>query len=156
MNLSEHFTLQEFLKSETAKKFNVANVATEKHTKNMIALCKNILEPLRREIDKPVIITSGYRSSALNETMGKNGYYVSRTSQHMKGEAADIVVNGMTNDDIVKAIKKAGIIYDQLIDETATRIIKGVEHVSKWIHISYTTETVNRMQYLKMNNGVRI
>jgi uncharacterized protein YcbK (DUF882 family) len=69
MNLSEHFTLAEFLKSDTVKKFNAE------------------LEPLRTAVNMPIIVTSGYRSNALNVAMHKNGCYTSKTSQHMKGES---------------------------------------------------------------------
>ena len=151
MNLSKNFTLAEFLKSETAKTFNVENAATEIHIKNMTYLCENTLEPLRTAIG-PIIITSGYRSNALNVTMRKNGYYTSKTSQHMEGEAADIIAPGMTNKEIAKILLKLGIMFDQVIIESAERVVNGDIHRSEWLHISRREEW-NRKQVLTMHNG---
>ena len=152
MNLSEHFTLAEFLKSDTAKRFNIKNEATEKHIESMSYLCKKTLEPLRTAINKPIIVTSGYRSNALNVTMRKAGYYTSKTSQHMKGEAADIIVHGMTNKEIVKILLKLGILFDQCIIESSERVVNGNIHRSEWLHISRKKDG-NRKQILTMHKG---
>ena len=154
MNLSDHFTLAEFLRSDTASKYNIKNVATEQHVKNMKQLCINVLEPIRTVFNKPVIVTSGYRSNALNVTMREHGYYTSKTSQHCKGEAADIIIAGVSNVEIAKKLLNHGIIYDQCIIESAKRIdANNVIHLSNWLHISFTLDRENRMQCFKMHNG---
>jgi len=154
MNLSEHFTLAEFLRSDTAAKYNVKNIATEDHVRRMKQLCINVLEPIRTIFNKPVIVTSGYRSNALNVTMREHGYHTSKTSQHMKGEAADIIIKGVSNEEIAKQLLTHGIIYDQCIIESARRIDENnVVHLSHWLHISFTLDRENRMQCIKMHNG---
>jgi uncharacterized protein YcbK (DUF882 family) len=60
-----------------------------------------VLEPLRITLQKPVIITSGYRSKKLNEAIGG-----SSTSQHMKGQAADLIVPDMTVEEVFDLIAK--------------------------------------------------
>ena len=91
MKLSPHFSLSEFESSATATAKGIDN--TLKHSDvdhsriidNLRALCQEVLEPLRRHLDRPVVISSGYRCKKLNQLVGGV-----RTSQHMTGEAADI------------------------------------------------------------------
>ena len=91
MKLSPHFSLSEFESSATATAKGIDN--TLKHSDvdhsriidNLRALCLEVLEPLRRHLDRPVVISSGYRCKKLNQLVGGV-----RTSQHMTGEAADI------------------------------------------------------------------
>ena len=85
MQLSEHFTLSEFTRSATASARGIDNTPSPEAIDNLRALCREVLEPLRRQLDRPVVISSGYRSPKLNKLVGGV-----RTSQHMTGEAADI------------------------------------------------------------------
>ena len=91
MQLSEHFELAEFLVSETAARRGIANEPTPEINENLRRLCQLVLEPLRVKLARPVVITSGYRSPALNRAIGG-----SPTSHHMQGRAADLIVPGMT------------------------------------------------------------
>ena len=91
MQLSEHFELAEFLVSETATRRGIANEPTPEIIDNLRRLCQSVLEPLRVKLARPVVITSGYRSLALNSAVGG-----SPTSHHMQGRAADLIVPGMT------------------------------------------------------------
>ena len=70
MKLSEHFELVEFLVSETAARQGIANEPTPEVIDNLRRLCESVLEPLRVKIGRPVVITSGYRSPALNRAVG--------------------------------------------------------------------------------------
>ena len=54
---------------------------------NLKALCMEVLQPLRDYLEKPVVISSGYRCSEVNKAVGGVS-----GSQHLKGEAADIHV----------------------------------------------------------------
>ncbi len=83
-----HFALLEFTESATARKYGIDNTPTTEIVENIRALCVNTLEPLREALGQPVIITSGYRSKALNDIISHH----SNRSQHMKGQAADFYI----------------------------------------------------------------
>jgi zinc D-Ala-D-Ala carboxypeptidase len=70
MQLSKHFTLEEFEKSMTATRKGISNKAGSGEIKNLTELCYEILEPVRAKFDKPITITSGYRSEELCEAIG--------------------------------------------------------------------------------------
>jgi uncharacterized protein YcbK (DUF882 family) len=84
MKLSQHFSYQEFIKSQTALRKGINNEPDDTQLYNMKMICLNILEPIRTTFDRPVIITSGFRSVELCEAIGS-----SSRSQHAKGEAVD-------------------------------------------------------------------
>jgi len=138
MRLSEHFTLEEMCYSDTARRNNIRNLAIPPIQKNLGYLCQNLLEPLRKRINLPIIVTSGYRCERLNQLVGG-----SPRSQHVYGQAADIRVNGLSPEALYLIIKTSGLVYDQLIlEETKT---------AKWVHVSYTKH--NRKQNLLYKNG---
>ena len=85
MNLTEHFTLEEMLRSETATKKGIENRINAEEVNNLQKLCQKVLEPLRAHFGKPIRINSGFRCKALNDAVGgaKNSY-------HTKGRAVDI------------------------------------------------------------------
>ena len=90
----KYFSIAEFLRSDTADKYQVSNIPADeellKVLNNINALVNNILDPLRAMIARPIIITSGYRSQRVNELVGG-----SKNSQHLLGKAADIHVQGV-------------------------------------------------------------
>lgn len=131
-NLSPHFTYGEMVASQTAARQDIDNTPQEHHVQNFIELCDNILEPIRLFYNRPVLITSGYRSPALNEAVGG-----SDSSQHMKGEAADFIVQKSDIDETFQAIATTDLPFDQMIWE-----------YGRWIHISHTSEQENRQQIL--------
>lgn len=88
MNLTEHFTLEEMMYSNTALVFNIENRATAQEIHNLYMLCVRVLEPLRKHFGKPIHINSGFRCKALNEKVGG-----APNSYHTKGRAADIPWN---------------------------------------------------------------
>ena len=88
MKLSEHFSLSEFTKSATARKHGIKNTPPQEAVDNLKALCQGCLEPLREALGLPVVITSGYRTKALNSMLAHS----SERSQHMLGQAADFYV----------------------------------------------------------------
>ena len=84
--VSKNFDYKEFEKSDTAKKFGIINVINTSEIGDSIkALVIEVLQPLRDAWGKPLSINSGYRCKKLNEVVGGV-----ETSQHCKGEAADI------------------------------------------------------------------
>ena len=82
----KYFTISEMIKSETALKHGIWNGASLEVEENLRALVEQVLDPLRERYGKPIRVTSGYRCPRLNTLVGG-----SPNSQHMKGEAADIV-----------------------------------------------------------------
>ena len=67
--LSPHFTLQEFTESATAKKHGIVNEPPQEAVENLKRLCEGTLEPLREAIGLPIIVTSGFRTQALNSIL---------------------------------------------------------------------------------------
>lgn len=88
MKLSEHFSLSEFTESATARKHGIDNTPPQEAVDNLKALCQGCLEPLREKLGLPVVITSGFRTKALNDKLAHS----SERSQHMQGCAADFYV----------------------------------------------------------------
>ena len=97
---------------------------------NLRALCKNVLQPIRDNFGIPFSPNSGFRSLELNEKLGS-----SSTSQHCKGQAADIEVPGVPNYTLAKWIED-NCDFDQLILEFYTSGIPD----SGWVHVSYVGE----------------
>jgi len=142
MQLSKHFTLEEFEKSQTATRKGITNKAGAGEIKNLGDLCYEVLEPVRAKFDKPVTITSGYRSPELSEAIGSKA-----TSQHCLGEAADFEIAGISNLQVALWIQN-NCNFDQLILE----FWKEGEPNSGWIHCSYK-EGSNRKQVLTYSGG---
>lgn len=127
MQLTEHFTLSEFVRSETAENKHIDNTPSQEVVDNLRALCRNVLEPARVAYGEPIYITSGYRCPALNKAVGGK-----ITSQHLRGEAADLQVKGVRNlKRLYNAILDHGV-FDQLLYESN-------KAGAKWIHVSYTS-----------------
>ena len=136
MKLSQHFSYQEFIKSQTATRKGISNEPDDTQLYNMKMICANILEPGRVHFGKPVIITSGFRSPELCVAIGS-----STNSQHAKGEAADFEIPGVSNKELADWIHD-NLPYDQLILE----FFDGKDPNSGWVHCSHKSE--NRGQYL--------
>lgn len=141
MQLSEHLSLAEVTRSETAKRNGVSNMPTEAHIANFKLLAEKVFEPIRMHFGKPIHISSGYRSDALNKAVGG-----SSSSQHCKGEAIDIDMDGsahgITNKMVFDFIK-ANIEFDQMIWEF------GTDANPDWVHVSYASTGKQRKQILK-------
>ena len=139
MQLSKHFTLEEFEKSQTATRKGITNKAGSGEIKNLGDLCYEVLEPVRAKFDKPVTITSGYRSKELCLAIGS-----SENSQHTCANgsaAADFEIAGVSNLEVALWIQN-NVDFDQLILEFYTG-----EPSSGWVHVSYQ-EGSNRKQVL--------
>jgi len=141
MKISEHLDLSEVTRSETAKRKGVSNEPTPEHLENFKKLADNVFEPIRNHFGVPIHISSGYRSKALNAAIGG-----SATSQHCKGEAIDIDMDGsskgVTNKMVFDYIK-ANIKFDQMIWEF------GSDTNPDWVHVSYDSDGKQRGQILK-------
>ncbi len=149
LGLSPHFVLGEFTRSDTARKYSIPNEPNEVYeVENMRALCLNVLEPARAIIGAPIEITSGFRSPSLNACIGG-----ARHSQHMLGEAADIVVKGRDMIDIAYTLTALDTLpFDQLIFENRRDARCG--RWTQWIHISHRRLGGNRGDVLTIaKNG---
>jgi len=139
MKLSKNLTLQECIKSGTAKRLGIDNTPKEKHVFSLKETANNIFQPVREFFNTPIYVSSGYRSEELNKAIGG-----SSSSQHCKGEALDLdadVFGGVTNDQIFTYIKDH-LDFDQLIWEF------GNEYTPDWVHVSYKGKH-NRNNILK-------
>lgn len=138
MKISKNFTLEELTASATAKAKGISNNPGQTDLVNLCGLVHNVLQPLRNWWGKEVKIGSGYRSLALNRAVGGVS-----NSQHMKGEAADLCIDG----DIQKGKSwfqfiKQHCEFDQLIWE------KNPKTGAYWVHVSYRCDGKNRKQVI--------
>ena len=126
-----NFTIQELTASTpAAAKKKINNDPTPEAAENLKLLVDNVLDPLRNAYGKPIIVTSGYRSPALNAAVKG-----SKTSQHVKGQAADITAGSkQENKKLFELAQELNLPYCQLIDE------RGFT----WVHISYDKNNVKR------------
>lgn len=167
--LSEHFTLEELIYSDTAKAKKISNKPSPLHKKVLKHTCEYLLEKIRALLNekykeykgkkvKEVIlkITSGYRSPELNAAVGG-----ATTSGHTKGECADIEAIIVFSDgkkealpfnvlyeDIKAWVKEGKMSVDQCIQEQSGS--------AKWVHVSHSAwgATKDRKQFLKYNKGM--
>ena len=135
--ISKNFTLEELCASETANAKDIRNNPGQTDIINLCALVHNVLQPLRNWWGRPIKIGSGFRSLALNNAVGGVS-----NSQHMRGEAADLCIEG----DLKQGREwfnwiKNHCDFDQLIWEHNA---KG----SYWVHVSYRADGKNRKQVI--------
>lgn len=137
--LSEHFSLKELTRSETATRKGIDNTPSPDHLHNLSLVCKNILEPVRNHFGKPVQINSAYRGPKLNAAVGG-----SSKSQHCNGEAVDFEIDGFPNPDLAKWVVE-NCDFDQVILEFYDPK-EGPN--SGWVHASYASSGKQRKQVL--------
>lgn len=137
MRLSEHFTLAELTRSDFALRHGLDNTPPAHVQASLILLCKHVLEPVRAHFGGPVVVNSGYRSPEVNSGIGSQP-----TSQHCRGEAADIEHPVHSNLDLARWIA-ANLKFDQLILEYYNPDVPN----SGWVHVSFKASG-NRQQAL--------
>lgn len=128
--ITKNFSMEEFVRSETAGRMGISNEPDSRARLAIINLCTKLLQPLRDAYGKPMEINSGYRCPALNEAV--NG---AKGSQHMKGEAVDVRCDRPA--ELVRCLMDEGLDFDQCI------------RYSTFVHLSYKLEGENRRQFLK-------
>lgn len=127
MKLTDNFSLNELTQSETALRKGLDNTPNEEVIANLKLLAEKVLQPVREHYGKGVKVNSGYRSPDVNASVGG-----SKTSDHCKGQAADIEIPGIANAELAEYIK-ANLQFTQLILEFYTQGIPD----SGWVHVSY-------------------
>jgi len=132
--LSKNFSLAEMTKSSTAIRCGIDNTKPDKQQLiNLTSLTIKVLQPVRDEFGSTTI-NSGFRCLELNREIRS-----SDTSQHVKGEAADIECKAVDNLVLAKWIRD-NLDFDQVILEG----YDGVDPASGWIHVSYKADGTNR------------
>ena len=136
MKLTEHFTLDEFTRSTTANRLKIDNSVPADLIPN-IKLTAAKLELVRKALDKPIIITSGYRCPALNARVGGVA-----TSAHTKGLAVDFHSSFGTPKEICQRLIDAGVEFDKLIQEH-----------NQWVHIGFSPSKNRQIVLTAVKNG---
>lgn len=144
--MSLNFKISELIHSDTAVAHNINNMPDINSLDCILDLIAYVLQPVREKLKKPMIITSGFRCPEVNKLVGG-----ATNSQHLKGQAADFIVNGMSPAQIIDIIidgcgqassacphPDSRIEFDQLINE-----------YDRWVHISFN-KGKNRRQVLKL------
>lgn len=138
--LSKNFTLSELIQSQSATRLGIDNTPTPQVIINLTNLAKNVLQPLRDLVKQPIVISSGYRSPALNKAIGG-----AQNSEHMTGCAADLIVPGMSNKTVAEIIVKH-LTFNQLILE----FFRESEPFYGWVHCSYSAQG-NKKEVLRFD-----
>jgi hypothetical protein len=135
MKISEHLELSELITSDSAKRNGISNMPTDQHLASLKVLADKVFEPIRNHFAIPIFISSGYRSEELNKKIGG-----SKTSQHCKGQAIDIDMDGsnseVSNNDIFHWAK-ANLKFTQLIAEFPDSYGN-----LGWVHIGYDAQNL--------------
>ena len=125
--LTKNFSLAELTKSETALRHDMDNTPGAVEIANLTDLAGKVLQPVRDHFGKGVKVNSGFRHPEVNAKVGG-----SKTSDHCKGQAADIEIPGVPNAELAEWIKD-NLEFRQLILEFYTPGIPD----SGWVHVSF-------------------
>jgi hypothetical protein len=159
--VTENFTIAELIASDVASQEKIDNFPSDGNQPlpglqvltNLFYLCQNVLEPVYAKFGDKLTLknvayrgdNSVFRCSKLN-SHPKVGS--SEKSQHLKGQAADFEVEGMSNMDLAKWCE-ANLTFDQLILE----YWREGQPSSGWVHCSYAGDP--RKQVLTASKGGR-
>ena len=138
--LTIHFSLEELTRSDTAVRLGIDNTPSAEVLDNLQVLAEGLekVRDLLGVYNRPVLISSGYRCSALNKAL-----HGSVNSAHMYGYAADFTCPDFGNPlAIVKKIAQSTLKFDQLIQE------------GTWVHISFDPKMRGEVLTAHFNNGV--
>lgn len=130
-----HFTIPELCASDKAVKLGISNYPTPDVTRALEALVTNVLDPARALLGASIRVNSGYRSPELNKAVKG-----AATSQHLKGEAADLNTGNYALNKRLFELIRDTLPFDQLINE----------HDFSWVHVSFKANGANRKQLLKI------
>lgn len=101
--------MDEMIYSKTGNKHHINNIPSHTEQMALRELVKRLLQPLRIAYGKPIYISSGYRCPELNKLVGGVP-----SSQHVKGEAADCIVDGPASD-LLAVLQANTFPFDQAI-----------------------------------------
>lgn len=129
MIISENFSMAEFCRSETAARKGIRNEPGKQEREAIYHLVTRLLQPLRDRYGRAMRINSGYRCQELNRAVGGVP-----TSQHQKGEAADIACQSPRT--LLEELKMSSLDFDQAI------------LYPTFLHLSLKREGKNRRQII--------
>lgn len=132
--MGKYFTLAELCRSEKADQYGINNKCNKQQAEQIKQLIENVLDPLRELYGKPIKVNSGFRCAELNKLVGGKP-----TSQHLRGEAADITAGSREENKKLFQLIKEKLPFDQLIDEKNYA----------WVHVSFN-EKFQRNQILSL------
>jgi zinc D-Ala-D-Ala carboxypeptidase len=140
--LTTHFTLEEFTDSQTAARKGLSNTPPAHELENLERTAK-VMEKVRTLLgDKPILVSSGYRSPQVNAAVGG-----SKSSAHMSGLACDFSCPGFgTPHAICKKLEPhmKELRIDQLIHE-----------YNQWVHLGLSSGTPQHQAMTIDNRGTR-
>tara|TARA_R110002110_G_scaffold64634_8_gene178598 strand:+ start:7434 stop:7919 length:486 start_codon:yes stop_codon:yes gene_type:complete len=130
MNLSPHFTLAEAMASHAAVRLGIDNTPPDELIAALRYVAINVLEPIRTHYGVPLVYdgrNSWYRCPALNAALPG----AAANSQHVKGEAVDIEVPGISNIELARFVRDH-LKFDELgLENYDSR--EGPQ--SGWVHV---------------------
>lgn len=130
--MTPHFSLRELTFSATAAARNIDNTPGPDALESLGRLALDVLEPLREAFGAPLTVTSGFRSKALNAAL-KGAV----NSQHLAGEAADLVASCLPGESRKQANKRLFNLAVSLIDSGELKVGQLIDEKGySWIHIS--------------------
>lgn len=139
MQLTSHFSLEEFTVSQAAERNGISNQPDKESFTNLVYTATQ-LELVRSLLNKPITVNSAYRSPKVNSLVKG-----AKNSQHVEGKAVDFISPSFgTPKQIVEKIKASDIMYDQLIHE-----------FNSWVHISFSKQNSRRQTLTIDSNGTR-
>ena len=131
---SDFFSLEEFTRSSTAKRLKIDNTPSDEVIRNIQYGVQMVLDPLRRILQAPIIITSGYRCATLNKAVGGV-----TNSWHTKGNAADLRIKNEEEAKAIFQILKTLPSVDTVLFEHSSASI--------WMHVQWDMEKTPRHHY---------
>ena len=143
VQLTPNFSLAEMVKSETALRHGLDNTPGDTEIANLKLLCEKVLQPVRNHYGKGVKVNSGFRHPEVNAAVGG-----SKTSDHCRGQAADIEIPGVPNAELAQWIMD-NLDYTQLILEFYTPGIPD----SGWVHVSYDSANLKNQELTAVKQG---
>lgn len=142
MKLTEHFFLNEFTNSDTARLNGFDNTPTTEELENLKRVAET-METVRAILgNKPILITSGFRSERVNMAVG--GVW---NSAHRLGLACDFICSSFgTPKEVAKAV--ALHVNELKIDQLIYECVGN----SKWVHLGLSKDAA-RHEVLTFNQG---
>ena len=139
MKISKYFSLDEFTRSELAKRKKINNIPSVDILKNIVKTA-NFADEVRELLNNKIIVSSGFRCSELNAAVGSKP-----TSAHVYGYALDFSSPDFgTVDDVFNALLKSKIKFDQCI-------LEKPKSKDGWVHLSFAPAM--RCNFLKFNGS---
>lgn len=131
--VTDNFRYSELIHSNTAERFGIDNIPNAQHKANLIESCTRLWQPARDILGKSMLISSGYRSPALNKKVGG-----SNTSAHSIGCAIDFTCPSFGTpraiaNKLAQEFKTRGIKFDQII-------LEFPDSTSSWVHLGYKNQ----------------